>query len=301
MDSMDLEREKGITIHAKNAARPVARTTTSTSSTPRPRRLRRRGRARHEAWSTACCCVVDAFDGPQAQTQLRAHARRSKTGLKPIVVINKIDRDNADPHKVLDMVFELFIELHATDEQLDFPVIYASAKRGLRQERRSARHEHHDGAALRGHHQAHPAAQRQSDCELLPDARVATSTTADYLGRIAFGRIVSGSVSWVQGVHLHRIRRQAGAAPRSPRSSAIQGASATIEVTEASAGDIVGHLRLRRRLHRRDAHRHRRPASRSPSSRSIRRRSAMQICINDGPLVGKEGKLAHRPPTHASA
>ncbi|MGC3989007.1 MAG: GTP-binding protein [Chthoniobacteraceae bacterium] len=58
-----------------------------------------------------------------------------ENGAKPIVVINKIDRENARPHKVLDMVFELFLELNATDEQLDFPVVYASAKRGLRDER----------------------------------------------------------------------------------------------------------------------------------------------------------------------
>ena len=58
-------------------------------------------------------------------------ARRWKTKLKPIVVINKIDRENARPHKVLDMVFDLFVELKATDEQLDFPVVYASAKNGF--------------------------------------------------------------------------------------------------------------------------------------------------------------------------
>ena len=73
--------------------------------------------------------VVDAGDGPQAQTRFVLR-KALEAGAKPIVVINKIDRENAAPHKVLDQVFDLFQSLHATDEQLDFPVIYASAKLG---------------------------------------------------------------------------------------------------------------------------------------------------------------------------
>ena len=73
--------------------------------------------------------VVDAADGPQAQTRFVLR-KALEAGAKPIVVINKIDRENANPHKVLDQVWDLFVSLHATDEQLDFPVIYASAKDG---------------------------------------------------------------------------------------------------------------------------------------------------------------------------
>src|SRR5207247_3326348 len=74
--------------------------------------------------------VVDAAEGPQAQTRFVLR-KALEAGAKPIVVINKIDRENAAPHKVLDEVFDLFVSLHATDEQLDFPVIYASAKQGF--------------------------------------------------------------------------------------------------------------------------------------------------------------------------
>ena len=74
--------------------------------------------------------VVDAHDGPQAQTRFVLR-KAMENKVKPIVVINKIDRENARPHKVLDMVFDLFVELKATDEQLDFPIIYASAKNGF--------------------------------------------------------------------------------------------------------------------------------------------------------------------------
>src|SRR6184192_457490 len=73
--------------------------------------------------------VVDAHDGPQAQTKF-VLKKAFENGAKPIVVINKIDRENARPHKVLDFIFDLFVELNATDLQLDFPVIYASARDG---------------------------------------------------------------------------------------------------------------------------------------------------------------------------
>src|SRR5437660_9279014 len=74
--------------------------------------------------------VVDAHDGPQAQTRFVLR-KALENKLKPLVVINKIDRENALPHKVLDSVFDLFVELKATDDQLDFPIIYASAKNGF--------------------------------------------------------------------------------------------------------------------------------------------------------------------------
>src|SRR5437879_12553586 len=74
--------------------------------------------------------VVDAHDGPQAQTRFVLR-KALENKVKPIVVINKIDRENARPHQVVDMVFDLFVELKASDEQLDFPIIYASAKDGF--------------------------------------------------------------------------------------------------------------------------------------------------------------------------
>src|SRR5437868_14415959 len=74
--------------------------------------------------------VVDARDGPQAQTRFVLR-KALENKLKAVVVINKIDRENARPHKVLDEIFDLFVELKATDEQLDFPIVYASAKNGF--------------------------------------------------------------------------------------------------------------------------------------------------------------------------
>ena len=129
MDSMDLEREKGITIRAKNAAFQWNGYRINIVDTP--------GHAdfggeveRIMKMVDGVLLVVDAHDGPQAQTRFVLR-KALENKAKPIVVINKIDRENARPHKVLDMVFDLFVELKATDEQLDFPIIYASAKNGF--------------------------------------------------------------------------------------------------------------------------------------------------------------------------
>src|ERR1700757_5002577 len=129
MDSMDLEREKGITIKAKNAAFKYKDYHINIVDTP--------GHAdfggeveRIMKMVDGVLLVVDSHDGPQAQTKFVLR-KALENKARPIVVINKIDRENARPHKVVDMVFDLFVELKATDEQLDFPIIYASAKNGF--------------------------------------------------------------------------------------------------------------------------------------------------------------------------
>src|SRR5438270_3369439 len=129
MDSMDLEREKGITIRAKNAAFQWNDYRINIVDTP--------GHAdfggeveRIMKMVDGVLLVVDAHDGPQAQTRFVLR-KAFENRLQPIVVVNKIDRENAEPHEVLDLVFDLFVELKATNEQLDFPIIYASAKEGF--------------------------------------------------------------------------------------------------------------------------------------------------------------------------
>ena len=119
MDSMDLEREKGITIRAKNAAFQYKDYHVNIVDTP--------GHAdfggeveRILKMIDGVLLVVECLRWPAGANQDSCCARRSKSAAKPIVVINKIDRENARPHKVLDMIFELFLELHATDAQLDF-------------------------------------------------------------------------------------------------------------------------------------------------------------------------------------
>ena len=128
MDSMDLEREKGITIRAKNAAFKYKDYHINIVDTP--------GHAdfggeveRILNMVDGALVLVDAAEGPLPQTKFVV-TKALKVGLKPIVVINKVDRADARPIEVANEVFDLFAALDATEEQLDFPVLYGSAKEG---------------------------------------------------------------------------------------------------------------------------------------------------------------------------
>ena len=129
MDSNDLERERGITILSKNTSVMYNGVKINIVDTP--------GHADFEGevervlkTVDGVLLVVDAFDGPMPQTR-EVLKKALALNLQPIVVINKIDRPGAQPLKAVDKVLELFIDLGANDEQLDFPVIYASAKNGI--------------------------------------------------------------------------------------------------------------------------------------------------------------------------
>ncbi|HXP34066.1 MAG TPA: GTP-binding protein, partial [Chthoniobacterales bacterium] len=178
--------------------------------------------------------VVDAHDGPQAQTRFVLR-KAFENHLKPIVVINKIDRDNATPHAALDMVFDLFVELKATNEQLDFPVIYTSAKDGFA--KRNLSDASQDMTPLfETIVQAVPPPKTSS--EPFFQMLVSNLDYSDYLGRIALGRIVSGRVSVGDSiVCLHRDR-----SPERATVTAIFTYSGLeqIQIKEASAGNIVG-------------------------------------------------------------
>jgi GTP-binding protein len=233
MDSMDLEREKGITIRAKNAAFKYKDYHVNIVDTP--------GHAdfggeveRIMKMVDGVLLVVDSHDGPQAQTKFVLR-KALENHTRPIVVINKIDRENARPHKVLDMVFDLFVELNATDEQLDFPVIYASAKEGY-----AVReiHETNDNmeplfeAIIK--HIPPPPKSEQSYFQFL----VSNLDYSDYLGRLAFGRIVSGRVSVGDSVvliHLDGRRERTNVTALFGH----QGLERT-EIKHAGAGDIIG-------------------------------------------------------------
>ena len=129
MDSNDQEKERGITILAKNTAVMFNGVKINIVDTPGHADF---GGEVERVLKTVdgVLLLVDAFEG--AMTQTREVLKKSLAmNLKPIVVINKIDRPGAEPQKVLDEVMELFIELEANDDQLDFPVVYASAKNGV--------------------------------------------------------------------------------------------------------------------------------------------------------------------------
>ncbi|RYD73196.1 MAG: GTP-binding protein, partial [Verrucomicrobiaceae bacterium] len=283
MDSMDLEREKGITIRAKNAAFKYKDYHVNIVDTP--------GHAdfggeveRIMKMIDGVLLVVDAHDGPQAQTKF-VLKKAMESGAKPIVVINKIDRENARPHKVLDMIFDLFMELNATDLQLDFPVIYASAR---------------DGYAMKEIHETSDNMIPLYDAiiEHIPPPPksnvpyfqflVSNLDYSDYLGRIAYGRIVSGRITAgdsIVCIHVDGRRERANA-------TALFGHQGLqkIEVKHASEGDIIGitgfeDVFIGETLTDTEE---RLPL---PIIEIDPPTITMKICINDGPLAGREGKL----------
>jgi GTP-binding protein len=233
MDSMDLEREKGITIRAKNAAFQWNGYRINIVDTP--------GHAdfggeveRIMKMVDGVLLVVDAHDGPQAQTRFVLR-KALENKAKPIVVINKIDRENAEPHEVLDRVFDLFVELKATDEQLDFPIVYASAKEGFAVS--DLKNPRTDMTPLFEAIVRHVPPPKTSD-EPFFQMLVSNLDYSDYLGRIAIGRIMSGSVAVGDSiVCIHRDDR---------RERATVSALFTyegleqVQVKQAAAGDIVG-------------------------------------------------------------
>lgn len=283
MDSMDLEREKGITIRAKNAAFKYKNYHVNIVDTP--------GHAdfggeveRIMNMIDGVLLVVDSVDGPQAQTRFVLR-KALEAGAKPIVVINKIDRDNATPHKVLDAVFELFVSLHATDEQLDFPVIYASAKEGYAK----AELDHASGtmeplfdAVIK--HIPPPRAHASEGFKLL----VANLDYSDYVGRIALGKIVCGKVK--VGDPAVCIHGHGG--KESSKVTAIYHFEGMkrIEISEAHAGDIIGLTgfedvfigeTITDNLDRE-------PLPFKPIDPPT---IQMEFAVNDSPLAGQDGKL----------
>jgi len=242
MDSMDLEREKGITIRAKNASLQWNGYRINIVDTP--------GHAdfggeveRIMKMVDGVLLVVDAHDGPQAQTRFVLR-KALENQAQPIVVINKIDRENARPHEVLDQVFDLFLELKATDQQLDFPILYASAKDGIA--RRDLGDSSADMVPLFEAIVRQVPPPKVSD-EPFFQMLVSNLDYSDYVGRIAIGRIVSGHISVGDPVVcLHRPDRNASGGGEGRSETATVSALFThsgleqIEIKHASAGDIVG-------------------------------------------------------------
>jgi GTP-binding protein len=283
MDSMDLEKEKGITIRAKNAAFKYKNYHVNIVDTP--------GHAdfggeveRIMNMIDGVLLVVDAAEGPQAQTRFVLR-KALEAGAKPIVVINKIDRENAEPQKVLDQVFELFVSLNATDEQLDFPFVYASAKGGyakLELSHVSGTMEPLFDAITK--HIPPPRAKAGVGFQIL----VANLDYSDYLGRIAFGKIVEGKVKVGEAACcLHGDGKiTQGKVTMIYHFEGMK----RIELQEAHAGDIVGitgfdDVFIGETL----ADKPERGAL--PYIPIDPPTIQMEFAVNDGPLAGMDGKL----------
>lgn len=231
MDSNDLEKERGITILSKNTSVMYNDIKINIVDTPGHADF---GGEVERVLKTVdgVLLLVDAFEGPMPQTR-EVLKKSLALNLKPIVVINKIDRPGSNPAKVVDQVLELFIELDANDDQLDFPVIYASAKNGIA--KMSLEEESDNVNCIFDTIVKYIDAP---DCEIDGPAQMLVSNIDydDYLGRIAVGRIERGTIK--AGMPIAICKQEKNTQGKVAKLFTYQGLKRT-EVEEAQAGDIV--------------------------------------------------------------
>ena len=232
MDSGDIEKERGITILSKNTSVMYNGVKINIVDTP--------GHAdfggeveRVLKMVDGVLLLVDAFEGPMPQTR-EVLKKSLALNLKPIVVINKIDRPGANPLKVVDQVLELFIELNANDEQLDFPVVYASAKNGIA---KMSLEEESDNVTcifdtiIKNINP--PDCEQEGTMQML----VSNIDYDDYLGRIAVGRVERGTIK--AGMTVSVCKRDGKVVQgKIAKLFTYQGLK-RVEVEEVGAGDIV--------------------------------------------------------------
>jgi GTP-binding protein len=284
MDSNDLEKERGITILAKNCAVEYEGTHINIVDTP--------GHAdfggeveRVLSMVDGVLLLVDAVEGPMPQTRFVTR-KALALGLKPIVVVNKIDRPGARPDFVVNTTFDLFDKLGANDEQLDFPVIYASGLSGyagLTDDIRSGDMRPLFDAILQY------VPQRKDNAEGPLQLQISSLDYSSYVGKIGIGRITRGRVKALQDV---LILNGPDAAPIKGRVNQVlkfQGLE-RIQVDEAEAGDIVlingiEELGIGSTVCSPD-----KPEA-LPMLTVDEPTLTMNFCVNTSPLAGREGKF----------
>ncbi|MDE3084349.1 MAG: translational GTPase TypA [Verrucomicrobiota bacterium] len=284
MDSMDLEREKGITIKAKNTAVHWHDKTINIVDTP--------GHAdfggeveRALRMVDGVLLLVDAYDGPQAQTRFVLR-KALQHGLKVIIVINKIDRENADPTRTYDEVLELLLELNANEEQFHAPVVYGSGRDGYML--RKLGDEKKNLAPLFEtilEHVPPPFAKSDAPFQML----VSNIDWNDYVGRVAVGKILAGKISTGDTVWISRHNDSKRARAKITKVSEYSGLQ-NIESAAGIAGNIVG-LSGFEDIDIGDTISADEAAHPLPFTEIDPPTLEMQFCVNDGPLAGREGKF----------
>ena len=231
MDSNDLEKERGITILSKNTSVMYKDIKINIVDTP--------GHAdfggeveRVLKMVDGVLLLVDAFEGPMPQTR-EVLKKSLALNLKPIVVINKIDRPGSNPLKVVDQVLELFIELNATDEQLDFPVVYASAKNGIAKMNLD---EESDNVNCIFETIINNIEPPKCDIDGTMQMLVSNIDYDEYLGRIAVGRVERGTIN--NGTTVAVCKKDKTEQGKIAKLFTYVGLKRT-EVENVSAGDIV--------------------------------------------------------------
>ncbi len=283
MDSIDLEREKGITIMAKNTAISYRGKRINIVDTP--------GHAdfggeveRTLKMVDGVLLLVDASEGPLPQTRFVLR-KALEAHLKPIVVINKIDRPDARIGEVVNEVYDLFIDLEATEDQLDFPILYCIAKHGICRREPESAGETTLEALFEEIVRTVPAPVYESEMPL--QLQFITLDYDDYVGRLAIGRVFNGSVKKGQEVALCRL--DGGLTPVKVTMLYGYDGLKRVEINEASAGDIVAvagidEVNIGETLSDRE-----RPMP-LPPIQIDEPTISMVFSINDSPFSGRDGK-----------
>ena len=283
MDSNDLEKERGITILSKNTSVMYKDTKINIVDTP--------GHAdfggeveRVLKMVDGVLLLVDAFEGAMPQTR-EVLKKSLALNLKPIVVINKIDRPGANPLKVVDEVLELFIELDANDEQLDFPVVYASAKLGVGKLKMEE-----EAKDLNCLFETIVNTIKPPKCEENGSMQMLVSNIDydEYLGRIAVGRIERGRVTAGMPVSICKSndKIEQGRVAKLYTHVGLK----RVEVEEVKAGDIIA-LSGINNINIGDTICDFENPEKIPFVDIDEPTVSMTFSVNDGPFAGKEGKF----------
>ncbi len=283
MDSNDIERERGITILSKNTAVKYKDILINIIDTP--------GHAdfggeveRVLGMVDGCILIVDANEGPMPQTRFVLKKALEK-GLRPIVVVNKIDRPQAEPHKSVDKVLDLFMELGADDDQCDFPYLFASGLAGYSKntiEEEGTDMEAMFQAILR--HVPPPVGDPEKPLQL----QVTTLDYSDYLGRIIIGKIHNGTITMGQQAALIA---EDGTITKG-RITKLLGFDGLkrIEIENASAGNIIAIAGFADANIGETITCPTNPMA-LPMIKVDEPTLQMTFCVNDSPFAGTEGKL----------
>ena len=282
LDNNELERERGITILSKNVSIQYKGTKINIIDTPGHSDF---GGEVERVLNMAdgCLLLVDAFEGPMPQTRFVLQ-KALEIGLKPVVVVNKVDKPNCRPEEVYEMVFDLMCDLDATEEQLDFPVIYGSAKNGWMGPDCAAPTE--DITYLLDAIIEHIPAP--TVLEGTPQMLITSLDYSNYTGRIAVGRVHRGTLR--EGMNItvaHRDGSMEKTKIKELHTFTGMGRQKTQEVTSGDICAIVGleHFEIGDTLCDYDN-----PEALPPISIDEPTMS-MLFTINDSPFFGKEGKF----------
>ena len=282
LDNNELERERGITILSKNVSIVYRDTKINIIDTPGHSDF---GGEVERVLNMAdgCILLVDAFEGPMPQTRFVLQ-KALEIGLKPLVVVNKVDKPNCRPEEVYEMVFDLMCDLNATEEQLDFPVIYGSAKNNWMGEDFNSPTQ--DITYLLDQILEHVPAPEKLDGT--PQMLITSLDYSNYTGRIAVGRIHRGTLR--EGMNVTIIHRDGSKEKTKIKEVHTFTGMGRMKTTEAGSGDICALIGLERFEIGDTICDYENPEA-LPSINIDEPTMSMLFTINDSPFFGKEGKF----------